>query len=122
MLNLNINNFNSRDYNQYKLFFKYNSIKNTLQKNDFILFFYYDFLNHKTRLALQKSLKNNNLRIVTLKKNSTFNLLSQNKFKFLKNIINENIILIYNENNEIVDSSTIKKLIKTSNLKLIGCL
>lgn len=122
MSNFKINNMNLRDHKSFKLIYKFNILKKCLQTNNFILFFYYDFLNSQTRLELKKQLKNNNLKLIILKKNSMFNYLSNSKFKFINNLLKDNIILIYDKNNNIIDQQIIKNLLKMQNLKLVGCL
>jgi ribosomal protein L10 len=122
MSNIKINNMNLRDHKSFKLIYKFNILKDCLKNNNFILFFYYDFLNSQTRMQLKKQLKNNDLKLIILKKNSLFNYLSNSKFKFINNLLKDNIIIIYNKNNEIIDQITIKKLLTVNNIKLVGCL
>ena len=122
MKNIIINNLPLRKHKHYKIMFKFNMIKDCLKNNSFILFFYYDFLNSKNRNLLKKQIKDNNLKIMILKKNSIFNYLSKNEFKFLNNILNDNIILVFNQDGTIIDQKIIQKLNKNNNLNMIGCL
>lgn len=122
MKNLKINNLKLREYKYYKILYKYNLIKDCLEKNDFILFFYYDFLNPKQRKLLKEKIKSQNLKTIIIKNKSSLNLLSNSKFKHLNNLLNNNTLIIYNKNNEIIDQDIIKTLLKDKNLKLIGAL
>lgn len=122
MKNLKINNLKLREYKYYKILYKYNLIKDCLEKNDFILFFYYDFLNPKQRKLLKEKIKAQNLKTIIIKNKSSLNLLSNSKFKHLNNLLNNNTLIIYNKDNEIIDQDIIKTLLKDKNLKLIGAL
>ena len=56
MKNIIINNLPLRKHKHYKIMFKFNMIKDCLKNNNFILFFYYDFLNSKNRNLLKKKI------------------------------------------------------------------
>ena len=90
----------SRNYKTWKTFYKYNLIKSFLLKNT-VLFFYYDFINSADESTLKLILKENNLKLIKIKKNSILNLLSHTKYNSLKNIFKNNtcIIINLNENN-----------------------
>ena len=122
MKNIKIENLKYREYKYYKIIYKYNIIKKCLKKNNFILFFYYNFLNPKQRIELQKKIEKNNLKILIIKKKSNLNSLMNKKFKFLNNLLNNNILIIYDKNNEIVDKKIIKELLNIKNITLAGAL
>ena len=122
MKNLKIKNLKSREYKYYKILYKYNIIKECLENQNFILFFYYDFLNPQQRNNLKKKLESQNLKTLIVKKNSNLKFLSNLKFKYLNNLLNNNTLIIFNKNNDIIEKKILLKLIKDSNIKLIGCL
>ena len=122
MKNIKIENLKYREYKYYKIIYKYNIIKKCLKENNFILFFYYNFLNPKQRIELQKKIEKNNLKILIIKKKSNLNSLMNKKFKFLNNLLNNNILIIYDKNNEIVDKKIIKELLNIKNITLAGAL
>ena len=122
MKTIKINNLKLREYKYYKILYKYNLIKDCLEKNDFILFFYYDFLNPKQRKLLKEKIKSQNLKTIIIKNKSSLNLLSNSKFKHLNNLLNNNTLIIYNKDNEMIDQDIIKTLLIDKNLKLIGAL
>ena len=55
-----------------------------------------------------------------IKKNILNTYLSNNKSEFIKNILNDNIILIYNNKNQIIDKKVTNILQKNTKLILIG--
>jgi ribosomal protein L10 len=122
MKDIKINNLKLREYKYYKILYKYNLIKDCLEQNDFVLFFYYDFLNPKQRKLLKEKIKSQNLKTIIIKNKSSLNLLSNSKFKHLNNLLNNNTLIIYNKDNEIIDQNIIKTLRIDKNLKLIGAL
>ena len=123
MKNIQIQNFKLKEYKYYKVLYKYNLIKNHLENTNFILFFYYDFLNAEQKIKLVQKLKAKNIEITNIKNKSGIKLLSHKDLKYLKNLLNNNIILIYNKDgNSIIDKNIIKNLINHKNLKLVGAL
>lgn len=120
MKNLKIKNLKSREYKYYKILYRFNIIKDCLENNNFILFFYYDFLNPQQRNSLKNKLKSQNLKTLIIKKNSNLQFLSDTKFKFLKNLLNNNTLIIYDKNNNLIDKKIIESLINEQNIKLIG--
>lgn len=122
MKNIKIKNLKSREYKYYKLLYKYNLIKDCLKNNNFILFFYYDFLNPQQRKILKNKLNDQNLNTIIIKKKSSLNLLSNPEFKNLQNLINNNTLIVYDKNNNIINNKVITNLLNTKNIKLIGAL
>ena len=122
MKNIKIKNLKSREYKYYKLLYKYNLIKDCLKNNNFILFFYYDFLNPQQRKILKNKLNDQNLNTIIIKKKSSLNLLSNPEFKNLQNLINNNTLIVYDKNNNIINNKVITNLLNTKNIKLIGTL
>lgn len=122
MKNLKIENLKYREYKYYKIIYKYNLIKNCLKEANFILFFFYNFLNPKQRINLQKKIEKNNLKILIIKKKSNLNFLKNQKFKFINNILNNNVFIIYNKNKKNIDKNIIKDLLKIKEIKLAGSL
>ena len=120
MKNLKIKNLKSREYKYYKILYRFNIIKDCLENNNFNLFFYYDFLNPQQRNSLKNKLKSQNLKTLIIKKNSNLQFLSDTKFKFLKNLLNNNTLIIYDKNNNLIDKKIIESLINEQNIKLIG--
>jgi len=86
----------------------------------FILFFYYDFFNSSERLILRKKLNTYKLK-TCLVKNEDIKKLSKiiNNKKFY-NLLLGNVLLIYNQDNQLIDKETIKILLLEKKLILIG--
>ncbi len=84
---------NSKTLKLWKKSFKYNILKDTLF-NKHALFFYYDFIKSIDESKLKIILKNNNLQMIKIKKNTILNLLENKEYTGLKNILNNNIICI----------------------------
>ena len=115
-----IKNIKLRNYKNYKIIYKYNLIKNYIHEKKFILFFYTNILNSAENASIKKLMKENNLNFNIITKNSLLKYLSNNNLKYLNNIMNNNIMVVYNENNEIIDSKIIKLLLNENKLTLVG--
>lgn len=115
-----IKNIKLRNYKNYKIIYKYNLIKNYIHEKKFILFFYTNILNSNENASIKKLMKENNLNFNIITKNSLLKYLSNNNLKYLNNIMNNNIMVVYNENNEIIDSKIIKLLLNENKLTLVG--
>ena len=116
-----LNDFKSRKYNNLKKVFNENIITNTIKDKDFILFFYFKYLNPKKQNELKNLIKkDNNIQIILLKKNKNPFLFNNTNLRFLKNLFKNNLIIIFKKNNEIIEKNIIKTLTKEKQLKLVG--
>lgn len=115
-----IKNIRLYNYKNYKLNYKYKSIINCLQNQNFILFFYKNTLKSTEEYKLKQILSNNDLSSIMIKKNILNTYLSKNNSDYLQNILNDNIVLIYNHKNQIIDKKVMNILQKNTKLILIG--
>ena len=92
---------NNRNYKTWKTTFKYTLFKNYLLKNN-ILFFYYDFIDNsiEDQNKLKLILKENNLKMIKIKKNTTLNLFNDTEYTEFKNIFKNNVFIIVSLNDK----------------------
>jgi len=111
---------NKFEIKSFKLIIKIKNILNIFKSSPFILFFYYDFFNSSERLMLRKFLNENNLKTVMVK-NDEIKKLSHLKIDpKLINLLTGNTLLVFNQNNELMEKEQIKFLLNHPKLVLIG--
>ena len=118
-------NIKLKKYRYFKILNKNNLLKNYLKNINFILIFYYDFLSTQQKLNLKKNLDSKNLKIINIKNKSNIDIINNNSiFKPLKNLLNNNVILIYNKdnNNSTIDTNKLNYLMNLKKIKLAGVL
>ena len=118
-------NIKLKKYRYFKILNKNNLLKNYLKNVNFILIFYYDFLSTQQKLNLKKSLDSKNLKIINIKNKSNINIINNNDiFRPLKNLLNNNVIIIYNKdnNNSIISTDKLNYLMNLKKIKLAGLL
>ena len=117
----NITELTNRNHKTWKTIYKYTLLKNSLNENN-ILFFYYDFINIEDNYKLKQLLKINNLSILKLKKNTSLNLLKDNEFFNFKNIFKNNTIIITSKNNKenLLNKTFMQKISEIKNVHYVG--
>jgi len=104
--------------NQKNLKFNYNLnlLKKTFKNNQFTLFFYYDSWSTEINNSLKEILVSENLQYSRIKKN----ILNNSEYKFLTDLVKNNIIIITSKDNLEFSNKYLTKLNNIKNIHFIG--
>lgn len=109
-----------RNYKSAKHSYKANVIKKYLNTQEYLLFFYYDFIPVETQQQLNSILIEQNLKILKIKKNSLTNFLKENNLNFMHNLMINNVFIIFNRNNQALNIKNVLKLNLIKNIHFLG--
>lgn len=109
-----------RNYKSAKHSYKANVIKNYLNTQEYLLFFYYDFIPVETQQQLNNILIEQNLKILKIKKNSLTKFLKENNLNFIHNLMINNVFIIFNKNNQALNIKNVLKLNLIKNIHFLG--
>lgn len=109
------NKIAKKTHKNLKYVYNINLIKNFFNKQHFLLFFFFTNIPKKNEIEIQTLLKNNNLKFFKIKKNLLINLVKDNNnFYFLHNLLKNNVMIIFNKNNDLFNYQMLQNLLKTS--------
>ena len=113
---------NIKKLNKYKFVCQTELIKNNFKNLNFSLFFAFNSFNFIEKLSLLIFLKKNNLSFFFIP-NKIIKLNFQNyKYKFLKNFLLNNILIIYNKDGLSLNKKILNELLNHKKLNLIFCI
>jgi hypothetical protein len=109
-----------RIFKNYKYTYKSLLTKNYFLQQDFILFYYYDIMSINRQNIIQKILLDNDLKYYKLTKKILINFVKENNLNYFKNIIQNNILIIYNFKNLNFNYTIFIKNLSFKELHFIG--
>lgn len=115
-----IQKLNNYELKSFKSLINIKNIITILKNVPFILFFYYDFFNSSERLILRKKLNSYSLKTCLIKNEDIRKLSNIIKNEKFYNLLLGNVLLIYNQDNKLIDKEVIKVLLSNNKLVLIG--
>ena len=104
----------------FKLYTKILESKKLLNNSKFILFYFFQFLNHKEQLALKKLLKQYNLECKIINKKTCTYIFKNTSFENLQNISTNNLLLIYSTDNNLNIIKNLDKMFNNNKLQLVA--
>lgn len=102
--------------------YKQNILLKILQNTNFVLFFFYDFFDSKSRADLFSFLNKHNLKSHMISNKIVKTTLKEKKYKDINVLLENNVIALYDKTGSFFDTKIIKQLIKRDKLNLIFCL
>lgn len=115
-----INTLSNKSFTKLKYFYKVSLINQIFKTNGTILVYYYDFLDAEALKNLNQSLIEEKYKSIRLKKNLLIAFAEHRHLNFLINLLKNNILLIYSQNNQDLNKSIIMKLNKIKNIHFLG--
>jgi hypothetical protein len=118
----NQNQITLRNYKLSKYAYKANLIKKYLITQEYLLFYYYDFISTETQQQLSRILLDSNLKALKIKKNSLKTFFENNELDFLKRLLINNVFIIFSNVNENLNMKLVQKTFSLKNIHFIGIL
>lgn len=88
-------------------------------KLPFVLFFFHDFFDPLERIKFNKILAKKNLCAVVFSSKVVNVALKDSKHKNIQKLLNNNVIAIYDKNENVLERAVLKSILKQENLSLV---